>query len=91
VEDAVAHEVADVAAGFVRGVELHDRLGPQQLVVEGFVDGSADVVGADADERPDVLGVVVGEGVAEVEDVHGAVWPPSVNPYVTPVVVSTIS
>lgn len=73
VQQVLADQVAHVGVGGVRGVKLHDRFGPQDLFVEGGVDGGADVVGANADEAADVLGVIGGEGVAEAEDVHGAV------------------
>jgi hypothetical protein len=57
------------------GVELDQRLGPEQPGVELVVHEHADPRIADADERPDVRAVVVDETPAELEDVHAAAAP----------------
>src|SRR5207244_13154193 len=54
------------------GVELDQRVRPENASLELRLDVLCDPLVANLDEAPDVLGVVADQAVAEVEDVHAA-------------------
>jgi hypothetical protein len=71
VQDPLVGQLVDPAAGLERGVELEQRLGPEQLGVEFLLDPAADRRVADLDEAADVGGVGGDQALAQLEDVQG--------------------
>ena len=70
VEDALGSQLVDRGARRERGVELDQRLGPEQALAELAVDDLVDAGVADVDEAARELLVVGDQSVAEREDVH---------------------
>jgi len=54
-----------------RGVELDERLRPEDARVQLILDKTSDVRVADLEKAPGIGGVVVDQAAAEVENVHG--------------------
>ncbi len=70
VQEPLADEVVDRPARLEGGVELHDRVRPEEPLLELALDALADALVADDDEAPRVVGVVVDQALSELEDVH---------------------
>ena len=70
-EQPLADEIVDRPPRLKRGVQLHQRRGPQHTTAEGPVDHLLDTFIGDIDERPHEGVVIADEPVAHLEDVHG--------------------
>jgi hypothetical protein len=71
VKRPLGHQLVDPLTGLERGVELEQRLGPEQPQAQVFLDPFGDARVADVHEAADVLGVLPDQAVADGEDVHG--------------------
>ena len=69
-ELAAGDEVVDPWAGLKAGVQLQERIGPEQAVAQLLIDQSRNTVIADGDEAFDVGTVVVDKLVAESKCIH---------------------
>jgi hypothetical protein len=70
IQNAVANEVVDPAAGLERRVERKVGLGPQQPGIERRLDHGADVGGTDRLEAADELAIAADQPLPELERVH---------------------
>ena len=75
----VADELVDCPARLERGVQLDDRIGPEQALIELAIDVLRDPLVADDDEAARVVGVVVDEALTEIEDVQETPRPSSLT------------
>lgn len=70
VKDAFIHELIDRPARLESGVQLNDRMRPEQPCRELFVHTRADLLVANHHEAPREVRVVVDEPLPKTEDVH---------------------
>jgi hypothetical protein len=69
-EHAVCHELVDPFAGQEGGIQLDDRLRPEQTGVELVLYELVDATVADRDEAARVVGVVGNKPFSQVEDFY---------------------
>src|SRR5207249_2033707 len=70
VQDTLVDELTDLRARLEGGVEGDPRLWPEQPAHKVLLHTARDSLVANVDEAADVLGVVIDQPVAQVEDVH---------------------
>jgi hypothetical protein len=71
VQHSGGDQLLDCAARLERGVQLDDRLRPEQALLELVIDVAGDSRVADVDEAPREVRVVVDETLAQIENVYG--------------------
>ncbi len=74
-EAAAGDQIVDPGAWLEAGVELQQRIRPQQAVAQFVVDHLPDARITDRDEAPDVGAIVIDQPVAQRKCVHGVLLP----------------
>src|SRR5271157_4579759 len=70
VQQSPVNEIVDPATGFEAGVQLDQRLGPENFVSQAFLNELIDSSIANLDETTNVAGVVLDHAITQIEDVH---------------------
>ena len=68
VEESLVHKLVDPLAWLERGIQMNQRIGPEQARIDFPFHKGANPIVLDLDETPDVVGILVDEAISKSKD-----------------------